>query len=113
MSAENEDLIDYEDDDLAIPSAANGNKATAPAAQPATTETKDTKGSYVGIHSASLLSHLCYTLVAHQADQAHRYRPASEISFSSPNCSEPFQISVSSILPRVCYLCFLVKRPSI
>lgn len=61
MSAENEDLIDYEDDDLAIPApaaaAANGKPAAgaAAAAQPAG-ETKDTKGSYVGIHSVCSFS---------------------------------------------------------
>ena len=50
MSAENEDLIDYEEDDLAVtPAAPATNGAGAKTA--AAAESKDQKGSYVGIHS--------------------------------------------------------------
>jgi len=49
MSAENEDLIDYEEDDLTLTTAAPAANGTAKTA--AATESKDQKGSYVGIHS--------------------------------------------------------------
>lgn len=49
MSAENEDLIDYEEDDLAVTPAAPATNGAA--AKTAAAESKDQKGSYVGIHS--------------------------------------------------------------